>query len=150
MKEILAEEFAKMDFEGLIKKVVREEVSLHSTPIPTSRQNSLTESLLTDSPPPAREPKRKITARDLGIDEETWSSVYSGIEESANPILASSPDELDSAKPEHVPEELLEQMGVMRDYSSLIEDVTKKPDSELLEAQRKRREMLDKMYKSTG
>lgn len=103
---------------------------------------------------PQPPPRGKLTARDLGISEDTWKSVYAGVQESGNPILDGAEEDEDyyptSERPEYVPERVMEQAGFMRDFSRHVDafdamDRNKSPQTPDEDAQSKYREALSKI-----
>jgi len=70
--------------------------------------------------------KRKLSAADLGISEDTWKSVYADTMQSDNPILTEEhipqPGETPPPdRPELVSESAMEQFGFMRDFSKHVD-----------------------------
>lgn len=127
VKKYLTE--AADDLEALVERKVRERMSLASllkeneAPAPSIKEASSPEI----SPPKQR---KRLRPEDLGITEGVWKGVYEGIDVD-NPILTGVRDQdgvpvAGEEKPEHVPEAVLEQAGLLRDFSKHVEAMEKK------------------------
>jgi hypothetical protein len=107
IRECLTEIFMEMNLEAIVESVIESRKPEPRQPfIPVlSEQRE-------ESPEERRE---KMKAR-LGISEDEWKSVYGDTYEDAgsNPILSGE------EKPEYVPENVLRESGLMKDYSRFV------------------------------
>lgn len=151
-KKFFNESYALL--ETLVEKKVQERLDLLSV-LQEDRQPTLRSTMLEESHVSQNQtPKRKITPKDLGITDEVWKNVYADTLSSGNPILTEEVDNYEGGeppadRPEHVPEAVLERLGLMQDFSKHMAafdkiDKKKQTSSDDLEAYNKRREMLSK------
>ena len=108
VRESLTEIFAEMHLETIIEGVVKKNGSSSF-----SRQVAKVPSAPA-SPVPSINTKAMLRER-LGVDESEWRSMYEGIEID-NPIITGEVAE----EPEQVPEEILQQIGLFKDYSKFL------------------------------
>jgi len=144
VKQYLSEIFAEMNLHTLIETTVQEKIDA-MMPVLSSRSVSslMQEEVTTPSrPAPVR---KKITAADLGITDQTWKDIYNDTASSDNPILNGE----EAGSEELVSESQLERAGLMKDYSKFMNSGGQKKSNsndsdDMSEAARKRQEMLKK------
>ena len=164
VRESLTEIFAEMRLEALVESAVKnqirrttisEQVVAQSKPVPKKAKSSLSvRDVLTDlnddtgshystvaAPLPQQKQKKMVEQ----IDNDTWRNIYTDTLTHGNPILEDKAD----ADPELVPENVLEKMGLMKDYSKLIgvDDEKVTQDDEWKELREKRSKMLESTVK---
>jgi hypothetical protein len=118
IKECLLEIFAEMKLESIVENVVQKHQSNYS----------IAEQVI--ERPMVKPAKKSVDKRSLmkaiGVDESTWANIYDDTLNSGNQILSeagrnSAPkSEMTFDDTELVSESILEQAGLLKDYSKFI------------------------------
>lgn len=129
VRESLTEIFVELKLESIIESVMaKKQVSSEQSPRLSVRE-TLNENV---SPIRAQSKinpteKKKIIKEKLGIKDDMWANIYADTQSSGNPIL----EDAEAEAPDEVPASILENMGLMRDYSKHIgADKTSQSDDE--------------------
>jgi len=152
VRESLTEIFAEMKLETIVENVVSRKVS--KAPVVSSKL-SVKEALgVRDEVQPSRpssstqidaEQKRKFIIEKMG-GNDMWKGIYADTAATENPILEGDNAGADQ---EQVPASILENMGLMRDYSKHIgmDDEKTKDNDEWQKLRVKRQKILDESIK---
>lgn len=132
VKESLTEIFAEMKLESIVESAVARKIPKApvAAPVASTKQTpaySMREVLREEATPQPRPTKptisaaekKRLIAEKLGVKDDMWANIYADTQSSGNPILESSDDDAPPVVGE-VPEVVLENMGLMRDYSKHI------------------------------
>ena len=148
VKRFLSE--ALIDFDKLVERKVQEKIDYLSL-MQESKSPVEYRTVMEEQVVPQSSSRKRITPEMLGITDETWKNIYDDTLASNNPILGESSytDEPPADRPELVPESVLRNAGLMKDFSAHMEamekrDKRKTGSNEDLDAYNKRREMLNK------
>lgn len=136
VRESLTEIFAEMKLESIVESVIskKQKIVEVSRPSKPSIQPSSKEEI----PASKKQLKNKIL-EDLG-GNDIWKGIYQDTASSANPILNNE----EAEAPGEIPSSVLEQMGLVKDYSKYLGS-NKHTVAEEDDEWRKRRELREKM-----
>lgn len=120
VKECLLELFAEMKLESIVEGVVnKQQLTNQSTAvIVENRQQQVQQ-------PIRQKPNKRSLMEAIGVNENTWNDVYADTLKHGNSILkdsggASTPTAPNYDDTESVPEAVLENAGLMKDYSRFL------------------------------
>lgn len=150
VQESLIEVFAEMNLQLVVENAIKSQLceskkqktnsmSLRSSVVEASRPEPVIESTT----------KNNVMEKIGAIDSDVWRSIYGDTAKSSNPILKETKEDKGS-NPELVPEALLENRGLMKDYSKLA-GLTEDSESVIAENDEwnKIREARQKMLQAT-
>lgn len=165
VRESLTEIFAEMRLETLVENVVKNQIRnipeqkvSQPTPLAPKRTNNYSvKDVLNEmkdesgshysnvsAPAPQQQKQKRAIEK---IDNDEWKNIYNDTLTHGNPILEGKSN--DGVAPELVPENVLERMGLMKDYSRLIgmDDEKVTQDDEWKELREKRNKILESTIK---
>lgn len=113
VRECLTEIFAEMKLETIVEGVVKKAAPIRGPSLSAALSNEPQPRVVNEQRKPeiTDEEKREMLQKRLGISDAEWKAVYAGTE----PL-----DNDDSGKPELVSESVLQQSGLMKDYSKFV------------------------------
>lgn len=142
VRESLVEIFAEMKLESIVESVTKKqlaELKINQPTVMREVRNSI-----------PQENKKNLMDKVGNIESDVWRSMYSDVIDKGNPILNEARDE-GATNPEFVPENVMESLGLMKDYSraaGLEEDSSKSTEeNEWSELRKKRTQMLQSLIK---
>lgn len=152
VRESLTEIFAEMQLEKIVESVVSKTTlskSFSAVVEKPKAKYSVRETMNEQVIPKQQKPvmssaeKKRIIMEKMGVKDDMWAGIYGDTAESNNPILEDS-----EVAGEEVPESVLENMGLMKDYSKHLSGNSKTVSNEDDEW-RQRREAREKIMQES-